>query len=64
LILPSWISKRGEYCGIMCNKMYIKVNESKKTLKVMNKGWGSPIHNGLNHIRIPENVIPKNSTLV
>jgi hypothetical protein len=42
------MSKRGHDCGVVCNQMSIKISKPKKTLNVMDRSWGSPIHNGLN----------------
>jgi hypothetical protein len=53
------MSKKGCYCVVMCNETSIKVSKSKKTLNIMNKSWGGPIHNGLNLMNIHENVISK-----
>jgi len=34
LILPSQMSKRGDYCGIMCNESSIKIGKPKKMLNI------------------------------
>jgi hypothetical protein len=39
--------------------MLIEISESKKTLNITNRGWGSLIDNGLNLARIHVNVISK-----
>jgi len=39
----------------------IKIGELKKTLNIPNKSWGSPIHNGLNLMKIHVNAISKNN---
>jgi len=61
MILPSQTSKRGHYHGIVCNDSLIEVGKPKKTLNITNKSWGSPIHNGLNLMRVHANVISKNN---
>jgi hypothetical protein len=53
------MSKRGCYCGVMCNEMSIEVNISKETLNITNRRWGGPIHSGLNLMDIHANVISK-----
>jgi hypothetical protein len=60
LILLKQMNKRGHYCGTMCNESSIKIGEPKKTLNILNKSWGSPIHNGLNLMRVHANTISKN----
>jgi hypothetical protein len=40
LILLNQTNKKYYYCGIMHNETLIKVGESKKTLSIMNIGWG------------------------
>jgi hypothetical protein len=47
----------------MCEEMLIKVGESKKTLVIMNKSYGNPIHNFLDLMRIHANAISKNNIL-
>jgi hypothetical protein len=45
----------------MYNELLIKIGEPKKTLNILNKSWGSPIHNGLNLTRVHVNTISKNN---
>jgi hypothetical protein len=47
----------------MCNEALIKDDEFKKTLNIMNRSWGNPIHNGLNLKRIHVNAISRNNIL-
>jgi hypothetical protein len=44
---------------IIINELLIEVGESKKTLNIMNKSWGSLIDNGLNLAKKHVNVISK-----
>jgi len=46
------MNKRGHNCGIVCNEMLVKISKPKKTLNIMNRSWGNPIHNGLNFARV------------
>jgi len=55
------VNERVHYHGIMCNEALIKVGESKKTLNIMNKIWGNPIHNGLDLMRIHAYIIFRNN---
>jgi len=43
----------------MCNELLIEMGEPKKTLNIVNKSWGSPIHNGLNLMKAHANAISK-----
>jgi hypothetical protein len=61
LILLSQTSKRGHYCGIMCNELLIKVGKPKETLNIPNRSWVNPIHNGLNLMRVHVNAISRNN---
>jgi hypothetical protein len=47
----------------MCNEILIKVDKFKKTLNIMNRSWGNPIHNGLDLRRIHVNAISRNNIL-
>jgi hypothetical protein len=40
LILLNQTNKKDHYCGIMHNETLIKVGGFKKTLNIMNIGWG------------------------
>jgi len=45
----------------MHNGLLIEIGELKKTLNIPNRSWGSPIHNGLNLMKIHANAISKNN---
>jgi hypothetical protein len=61
LILPSQMSKRGDYRGIMCNESSIKIGKAKKMLNISKRSMVSPIHNGLNLIRVHVNAFFRNN---
>ncbi len=63
LILLNYASERGHYHAIMCNETLIKVGKFKKTLNIMNRSWGKPIHNGLDLMRIHANATFRNNIL-
>ncbi len=44
----------------MGNEMLIEIGESKKTLNIINKSWGSSIDNDLNLVKIHANAISRN----
>jgi hypothetical protein len=63
LILLNSTNEKDHYHGIMCNETPIEINESKKTLNIMNKTYNNEIHNGLDLTKIHLNAISKNNVL-
>jgi hypothetical protein len=47
----------------MCNESPIEIDNPKKTLNILNISWGSPIHNGLNLMKVHMNTISKNNII-